>query len=269
MLALLIDIGSTYTKLAAVDLEGEEIIDRVEALTTVDSDVTLGVRCALERLKSRQNLKSSQFKIKLACSSAAGGLKLAAVGLVPELTAEAAKRAALSAGAKVIGVYAYNLSKAEVEKIYQSSPDIILLAGGTDGGDEETILHNASVIADSALDCPIIIAGNKCVASKVSELLNANRKKIIVVENVLPDLDQLNIEPTREAIRRTFIERIIYAKGLSKVSAFVEALPLPTPSSVLAAAELLSDGTTTEPGLGELVIADVGGATTEIGRAHV
>jgi uncharacterized protein (TIGR01319 family) len=264
MLALLIDIGSTYTKLVVVDLEGEAVIDRVEALTTVDSDVTLGIKCALKQLKSRWNLDSSQFKIKLACSSAAGGLKLAAVGLVPELTAEAAKRAALSAGAKVIGVYSYKLSRVEVEKLYQSSPDIILLAGGTDGGDEETILHNAFVIADSALDCPIIIAGNKCAASKVSETLNANRKKTIVVENVLPDLDKLDIEPTREAIRRTFIERIIYAKGLSKVSAFVEALPLPTPSSVLAAVELLADGTAIEPGLGELVMADVGGATTDI-----
>jgi uncharacterized protein (TIGR01319 family) len=83
------------------------------------------------------------------------------VGLVRELTAEAARRAALGAGAKVVGTFAYRLTVADMKGILALAPDIVLLAGGTDGGNSEVIVHNARVLGTSPIACPIIFAGNR------------------------------------------------------------------------------------------------------------
>ena len=144
---LLIDFGSTYTKLTAGDIENEEIIATSKALTTVDIDIMIGFDKAYNSLIENTGDKNINFIDKLACSSAAGGLKMIAIGLVPELTAEAAKRAALGAGARILGLYSYELSRGEMEEIKTKQPDIILLAGGTDGGNRDCIIHNAKLLA--------------------------------------------------------------------------------------------------------------------------
>ncbi|MDP2707583.1 MAG: glutamate mutase L, partial [Burkholderiales bacterium] len=138
--ALLIDFGSTYTKLRAIDLEQRRILGSGQGPSTATSDIMVGMKAALANLE--QQLGSlPHFKYRLASSSAAGGLRMITVGLVRELTAEAARRAALGAGAKLIGTFAYRLTHADIEKIIALAPDILLLAGGTDGGNSEVILH--------------------------------------------------------------------------------------------------------------------------------
>jgi ABC-type Fe3+-hydroxamate transport system substrate-binding protein len=47
-------------------------------------------------------------------------------GLVPELTGEAARLASLGAGAKVVGVYAFQLTEDDLEDIAALKPDIFL-----------------------------------------------------------------------------------------------------------------------------------------------
>ncbi|AZR73398.1 MutL protein [Anoxybacter fermentans] len=261
--ALLMDIGSTYTKVRFFDLECLELVASTRAHTTVETDVTIGINKALSQLKE-QGVDWEKATYRLACSSAAGGLKMVAIGLVPELTAEAAKRAALGAGAKVLKVFSYELSDREMAEIQSLEPDLILLAGGTDGGNKKVILHNAKVLAHSSLDVPIVAAGNKSVAHEVEEILAKANKDVRVTENVMPELDKLNIEPARETIRQVFLERIIEAKGLEKAQEYVENLMMPTPAAVLAAAQLMADGTDDEEGLGELMVVDVGGATTDV-----
>ena len=163
---LLIDFGSTFTKLTLVDVDNEEIIAADKSYTTVDTDVTIGYENALEKLN--QKVKGSYNIVKkLACSSAAGGLKIIAIGLVPELTAEAAKRAALGAGARVIKTYSFNLNNSELEEIKKSNGDMILLAGGTNGGNSDCILHNANMIARHEISIPVVIAGNKSCNDEV------------------------------------------------------------------------------------------------------
>ena len=142
---LLIDFGSTYTKVTAVDVEQEVILGTASAMTTVTTDITDGLDRALATLADKIGARS--YAKTLACSSAAGGLKMVAIGLVPELTAEAAKRAALGAGAKVLGVFCHELSELEMAEIATLAPEIILLAGGTDGGNKEVLLHNAAMLA--------------------------------------------------------------------------------------------------------------------------
>lgn len=261
---LLLDFGSTYTKLTAVDIENEEILATAKDITTIEDDIMTGFNKAYEKLSKQLEGKEVNFVKKLACSSAAGGLKMIAIGLVPDLTAEAAKRAALGAGARILNVYSYELSKREIEEIKSSNLDIILLAGGTDGGNKDCIIHNANMLAKYNVDLPIVVAGNKAAADTVSEILTEANIFHTVTENVMPKLNALNVEPAREEIRQIFMKRIVEAKGMSNAEDFINGILMPTPAAVLKAARVLSEGTDTEDGIGDLIVVDIGGATTDI-----
>jgi uncharacterized protein (TIGR01319 family) len=189
---------------------------------------------------------------------------LVTVGLVKQLTLEAAKRAALGAGAKVVGAFAHRLPREHIARIVELSPDILLLAGGTDGGNEEVILQNARALAESPLNCPIVICGNRSVADEAQGALTARKKSAVVTENVMPEYGQLNIEPARSAIRQIFVERITKAKGLERDCSDFDKILSPTPAAVLRGAELISKGTASRRGLGDILVVDVGGATTDV-----
>jgi len=259
---LAIDFGSTYTKVVAIDLENEEIIGRAESGTTVESDIMLGLNEALEKLY--QITGESEYKYKLACSSAAGGLRMIAVGFVKELTSEAANRAALGAGAKVIDVFSYGLDDQELKRVVEVNPDLVLLAGGTDGGNASILIHNAEKLAQSPLRTPIILAGNSKATAQASDILRGSGKEVIITENVMPEFNKLNVGPARNAIKETFMSRIVLAKGLDKARSFVDKILMPTPMAILNAAELIAKGSEGEEGMGELLVVDVGGATTDI-----
>ena len=261
-LALLVDFGSTFTKIIAIDLASEEILDYGQSGTTVDTDIMVGLRKALDLIPPY--LKGASYECKLASSSAAGGLGMITIGLIPELSAEAARRAALGAGAKVIKVYSFRLSAKELRELEGLTPDILLLAGGTDGGNREVIVDNARLLSQSRVHCPILIAGNKAAADQVHSILSSAGKGTLITDNVMPEVNVLNVEPSREMIRKIFIEHIIEAKGLKRAEEFVEGILMPTPTAVLKGAQLLSGGTASEKGLGDLVVIDVGGATTDV-----
>jgi len=261
--ALLIDFGSTFTKLRAVDLGTSEIIGAGQGPSTVATDICEGLNAALSDLKAHMG-GLPDFKYRLACSSAAGGLGMVTVGLVKELTAEAARQAALGAGAKLTGAFSYGLTTGDVAEVEALAPDIILLAGGTDGGNADVILENAGKLAASSLICPVIIAGNRGAADEAAAKLEAAKKTVTITENVMPEFGELNVEPARAAIRKVFIDRIVRAKGIDKAADMFDAVLMPTPAAVLEGARLLSEGTAITPGLGPLVVVDVGGATTDV-----
>jgi len=261
---LLVDFGSTYTKVTAADLEKEEIIGWTQAHTTVDTDIASGLSRALSNLSGKYEIEADKVDVRYACSSAAGGLKMAAIGLVPELTLEAARRAALGAGAKVVCGHGFEIDQEIVGEIEKAKCDIILLSGGTDGGNKKTILHNAEMLADSPIPCPILVAGNRTAAGRVKSILEKKGKTVYISRNVLPKLDVLDVEPAQNIIRDIFIAHIIKAKGLEKVQEFVGKSIIPTPKATLQAAALLAEGTLDEPGIGSLLAVEIGGATTNI-----
>lgn len=259
---LLVDFGSTYTKVTCVDIDKEEILSTARSFTTIHTDIKEGLEASLNEIRKATCIK--EFNTMLACSSAAGGLKMVTVGLVPELTAQAAKTAALSAGAKVAGVYSYELSELEAKEIEELKPDILLLTGGTDGGNKDVVLKNADIIAGIKGDFPVVVACNKSAAQKAAAVIRATGKDVRVTPNVMPTFNTLNIEPCRNTIRDIFLERIIRGKGLSEVKELVEGILMPTPSAVLKALKLLSEGFEDEEGIGPLMAVDVGGATTDV-----
>ena len=257
---LLIDFGSTYTKVTAVDTEAEVLLGTAAAYTTVQTDINEGLSHALEKLEAQTG--RLDFAARYACSSAAGGLRMIASGLVPELTSEAAKQASLGAGAKIVKVYSFELTEDDIEEIDRLRPDIFLLVGGTDGGNSDCIRHNAQMLASCKADFPVIIAGNRTAARACQRSLEG--RQTFICENVMPKFGVLNIQPAQECIRALFLNRIIQAKGLSHASKLISGILMPTPSAMMRAMQLLAEGCEGEEGIGELMALDVGGATTDV-----
>lgn len=257
---LLIDFGSTYTKVTAVDVDGERLLGTAQAYTTVQTDINEGLSQALQELEKQ--IGKIDFAETYACSSAAGGLRMIASGLVPELTSEAARMASLGAGAKIAGLYSFQLTEDDIQAIHEEKPDIFLLVGGTDGGNSECILHNAKMLATLPPEFPVVVAGNRTAARECQRILAG--WDVHLCENVMPKFGVLKIEATQQKIREIFLNRIIHAKGLSQASSLLSDIMMPTPAAVLQAMELLAKGCEGESGIGELVGVDVGGATTDI-----
>jgi uncharacterized protein (TIGR01319 family) len=262
---LLIDFGSTFTKVVAIDLDKVEVIAAARLPSTVETDITIGLEAALQEITAKTGISDIDKKKSSACSSAAGGLRMVCIGFVPELTSKAASLAALGAGAKVVGIYSFKLTSREIEEIEKIAPDIMLLSGGTDGGDEAVIIHNAKMLAktDSKID-NIIIAGNKTTYDTIKTTFKNSGKRIIFTKNVMPEIGVLDIAPCNKEIREIFLNNIIKAKGISKAQSIVGEVIMPTPAAVLEAAKLLAEGCESETGYGELMVIDPGGATTDV-----
>ncbi|HEX5990407.1 MAG TPA: glutamate mutase L [Solirubrobacterales bacterium] len=254
----LADFGSTYTKLRLVDPSEGRLLARAEAPTTIGSDLMEGYAAALE--EARRAAGSVEIDEQLAVSSAGGGLKVAAVGLVEDLTAAAARQAALNSGARVEAVLAGTLDDDQLAKLEAARPEIVLFAGGTDGGQAELVLENARRLGARAIGGNAVVACNAAVAAEAAELLRRGGSRVEVAANVMPSLGQLEIEPAREAILRVFLDHVIGGKGLSASAEFQRMVRLPTPEAVLEATRLL----------GDVVVVDVGGATTDVhsNRTH-
>lgn len=262
MILLTADIGSTYTKLTAIDTVEKKIFATSVAFTTIETDVMEGFMSAFAKLE--QKIGKFSYDELLCCSSAAGGLKMVSLGLVPELTAKASKLAAASAGAKVVKTYAFEISQAEQAEIFDINPDLVLLCGGTDGGNKEVILANARRLCQIERSFTVIVAGNKSASFELEEIFTKLGKPFVITQNVMPEFNKLNIEPARQKIKDLFISRIIEAKGLSGIQKMCKTAIIPTPLAVLNACELLSKGTKNVSGLGDLLAVDIGGATTDV-----
>jgi uncharacterized protein (TIGR01319 family) len=195
----------------------------------------------------------------LVCSSAGGGLRLAVVGYEREVTAEAGQRVGLSAGAKVVHVASGPMSGDDVSALRAASPDLVLLVGGTDGGNAQVLLHNAGRLARARLAAPVVVAGNAEAADEVAALLASTERRYVVADNVLPRIGVVAPESARAAIREAFLTHVIGGKGLSRGRGFAELVQAPTPDAVLRGVEVVADVVG-----GDVLVVDVGGATTDV-----
>ena len=259
----LFDVGSTYTKACIVDTDQEKILAHASDFTTSSSDISIGIEQVMAKMKDV--LSHIKIDETLVCSSAKGGLRMIAIGLVPDLTLKAARLACYSAGAKVIQSYSFELNQTELEKVDQSECDILLLSGGTDGGNQSSVFYNANQLIKLKSRFPIIYAGNKSCQDEIKQLFVHNGFECILCPNVMPSYGVLEVDECKEKIRDLFLKSIIKARGLSKLSELVDDIVLPTPSSVMQALILLSKGTQTESGFGDLMAIDIKEALYQFG----
>ena len=282
------DCGSTTTKAILIEKQGDEyhLVVRGEAPTTVEApveDVTAGVINAItevEELAGRRLLKDGQIikpqqgdegaDLYISTSSAGGGLQMMVAGVVRNLTAESAERAALGAGAIVMDVIASNdkrLPHEKIERIRHLRPDMVLLSGGIDGGTTSHVAELAEIIEAAnpkprlgvTYELPVIYAGNKDASEIVGERLG-NKMALEVVDNLRPVLERENLMPTRLKIQDQFLEHVMaHAPGYRKLISWTDAPIMPTPGAVGAIMQTIAAQQSIE-----VVGVDIGGATTDV-----
>lgn len=260
---LVAEIGSTTTVVNAfTDLATENPVfwGQGQAPTSVlDGDVRIGLQGAIDDLCSKKGIDSLEYDDMLATSSAAGGLKMTVHGLVYDMTAKAAKEAALGAGGIIHYITAGKLRRTDLAKIKEINPNLILIAGGVDYGERDTALDNAEKIRALGLKTPVIYAGNIENQGEMELIFDEESgQELYNVENVYPKIDDLNVEPCRKVIQEAFEKNITHAPGMEHVRDMVSGPIIPTPGAVMECTKLLYDC------LGDLVVLDVGGATTDV-----
>jgi len=262
MTILTVDFGSTFTKGALLADDGAVLGTASTPTTGTEGrgDILDGYRTL------RDELDVPDDATVRACSSAGGGLRLAVVGYERTVTAQAGHRVGLSAGAKVVHVAAGELTTADVAGIRAARPDMILLVGGTDGGNSNVLLHNAARLAKGAIGgrgahaVPVVVAGNVDARDEAAAVLATTGRPTVLAENVLPQIGVIAPESARAAIRDAFLRHVIGGKGLSRDPAFAAMVEAATPDVVLRGVEVLASVTDG----GDVLVVDVGGATTDV-----
>jgi uncharacterized protein (TIGR01319 family) len=285
---LAVDCGSTTTKAILIQREGNEyrLKTRGEAPTTVEKpfeDVTMGVRNAVrevEELSGRRLMDSKGIitsvkgeegtDLFLATSSAGGGLQMMVAGVVMKMTAESAQRAALGAGAIVMDTIAVDdgrLQFQKIERIRQLRPDMVLVAGGIDGGTVSHVVEIAEILAaadpkprlGSGYELPVIYCGNQDARPKVTELLR-EKTDLRLLPNIRPVLEREELGPAREEIHNLFMEHVMaQAPGYKKLLNWTHAPIMPTPAAVGKIIQTVAQ----EHDI-NVIGVDIGGATTDV-----
>jgi uncharacterized protein (TIGR01319 family) len=282
------DCGSTTTKAILIEKRDGEyrLVTRGEAPTTVEApfdDVTIGVLNAtreVEDLTGRiliengtiltpQRNEREGVDLYLSTSSAGGGLQMMVMGVVRQMSAESAQRAALGAGAIIMDVIAIDDGRKDYQKIQrlrELRPDIVLLSGGTDGGTVTHLVELAELLiaADprprfGTMRLPVIFAGNKDAREEIRRVLG-ERFDLRIVDNLRPTLDRENLGPAREAIHELFLEHVMQqAPGYSKLMSWTSADIMSTPNAVGKIMVTIAE----QRGINILGV-DIGGATTDV-----
>ncbi|MCB0358434.1 MAG: glutamate mutase L [Bdellovibrionales bacterium] len=290
------DCGSTTTKAILFEKtpDGWRQTYRGEAPTTVEkpvADVTIGAMNAfseLEDISGRKLLQPGSAEntcpilartaehpehgvdLYVSTSSAGGGLQMIVAGIVSGMTTESAERAALGAGAIVMDAISIDDGREQyerVEKIRHLRPDIILLAGGVEGGNADLPLELAETILTAdprprfgeTLRLPVIYAANSAAREEARQVLEKHFS-FTAVDNLRPTLNVEQLAPARDAIHELFLNHVMsHAPGYRKLLSWSPVPIIPTPAAVgdmvVTAAR--------ERSL-QIVAVDIGGATTDV-----
>lgn len=265
---LTIEVGSTITKVNAFDLrEGvfHPLAQGFAPTSVEQGDVGIGIDQALAACRAAGGPEPGTVETHVN-SSAAGGLRMTVHGLTVSMTARAAREASLGAGAIVTMVTAGALASYDLDEIREIKPNVVLLAGGVDGGERGVVLRNAESLAGLLAEqreageraTPVVYAGNAALRRPVTSIFADAGVEVLLADNVFPEVDVLNIAPLRTLIHEVFNAHITHAPGMARLRDFTDAEILPTPGAVLKGAELFAEA------VGDVVVIDVGGATTDI-----
>jgi len=283
------DCGSTTSKARFFRKIGNEyrFVASGEAPTTVEApyeDVTMGVRNAVREVEeltghkilapggiiSPSRSENEGVDLYVTTSSAGGGLQMVCTGVARAMTAESAERAALGAGAIVMDVVSSDEQRSSFDKIKKmraQRPDMILFAGGTDGGSVQHVMGIGELIKmarpqhrlGAQFKLPVVYAGNRLLRDRIKQFLGEDFA-LSVVDNIRPTLDTEVVGPSRDAIHELFMEHVMsHAPGYDKLMKWTDVSIMPTP-----AGEGIMFQTIAKMYQANVIGVGLGGATTNI-----
>lgn len=260
---ILVDFGSTFTKAAVICAKDARVVYTTKCPSSVKRDASIAMKQCFTEIEEELGARVLESADYQASSSAAGGLRMAVIGLTDRLSLAAGKNVAFGAGAKITNIVTGKVTEQQIRELEEAPLEMLLFCGGYENGSRSILLENAKALAASTIQCPIIFGGNSAVAAEVRTILVQEGKECFLVPNIIPNVGELSTKACEEIIRDLFMKRIVNMKGLSKIQHQFGPI-IPTPAAVLTAGELFSKGTEDQKGYGNLLIIDIGGATTDI-----
>lgn len=164
-----------------------------------------------------------------------GGPRIGVIGLTAELSTAAAVRAAREVGAVVgevvlaepVSARFSSVTRQVLALLDTGRPDVLVLAGGTDGGSVAPLIWGADLLATLLQHVgtvrTVIFAGNQDARSAVENALGS-AADFRAVANIRPSRDVENPVPLQQAIEAAWIERVIvFDDGMRRLQAWLGA----------------------------------------------
>jgi hypothetical protein len=231
-LILALDIGTVSTRAVLFDVvEGRyRFLGSGVVPTTAGvplGDVSEGVRLALIQLQNITGRSLIGPDGQLAVPALPNGtgvdacvatvsvgppLKVVAIGLLEDVSAESAYNLATTTYAEVVEILSLNDKRntaARLDTLLRLRPDLIVVAGGVEGGASESVINLLEAVGLACYVLPkemrpeVLFAGNSALVSEVKEHL-AGVASLHIAPNVRPSLDIEQLTPSQSTLSQVF-----------------------------------------------------------------
>ena len=245
---LSIEVGSVYTRAVLFDVveNSYRFLGEGTAFTTAGAphyDISEGVRQALGELQvfsgrvflgaDKQLILPSQpdgsgVDKCVATLSVGPPLRVVAVGLLEDVSAQSAQNLAVTTYAQVMEVINMNdrrATAARLDAVLRARPDLIIVAGGTEGGASQSLMNLLEAVGLACYVLPkgyrpsLLFAGNQALVNSVRSsfadlgplFIAPNIRPAIEVERLLPAQSQLY-----QVVRQARLRQIFGAQNLDQ-----------------------------------------------------
>lgn len=253
---LAIDLGSVFTRATLLDVVNGQyhFIASASAPTTVNApyrDVSESVHVALDQLTeiTGRSFADAEHRLILPSQTDNSGvdrlvvtyscgpeLRIVTAGLLSDVSLESAHHLVETLFGRVVEAIGLNdrrRSEAQLDAIIKARPDLVILAGGTEGGASRSIAKLVELLIMVFRLLPqdkrpaVLYAGNQVLASKVREVLSRWTTTYTAL-NIRPTIDDEDLEPARATLNRVISGiRMRQLGGLEPLAAAASAPPLP------------------------------------------
>ena len=255
---LAIDVGAANTRAVLFDvIEGEyRFVASGTAPSTAEApvkDASEGARNAIQSLQnilkktlldaSRGLILPSQpdgsgVDALVVTISAGPALRAVVVGLLQDVSLNSAQRLTESTYARILETISLNdhrRSDQQIDSILRARPDLIIIAGGTDGGASRSIKKMLEPIGLASYLIPeekrpaVLFAGNEKLAGDVKALISPQSSSLHFSPNIRPSLDTEDIEPAERELAHMAVNiRKKQIKGIELLDLWAGGHTLPT-----------------------------------------
>jgi hypothetical protein len=256
---LAIDVGATVTRAVIFDVvEGQyRFIASGQAPSTAEApfrDIGIGVREAILNLQKivgttllgpeDNNLiapsqpDGSGVDAVVATLSAGPTVKTVVVGLLSEVSVQSARRLAESTYSRVVetlDLSDHRRPDQQMDSIVRLRPDLVVLAGGTNGGASRSIQKMLEAVGLACYLMPmekrpmVLYAGNQKLANDVQEMLGGHAGQLQISYNVRPSLEVEDLAPASHELASLVMKlRQRQIKGIDELSLWSAGIVLPT-----------------------------------------
>jgi hypothetical protein len=245
-----VDIGSTVVKIARIDGD-----DRIESQQMFPRDFEAGIARQVESLLHQFESLQTGDDV-LVCSSANGGLRVGIVCLSKHYSGAAMRNQVLLAGANPVFVHDFDEEGGSLTHV-----DILLVGGGVDCDDATPLERRLQRFQPARYRFgTLMYAGN----SRLAERFAGNFPGAVIVPNPLAEGLSGRALSVFDAVRRAYLDDLVFKEGISELSGGLSRGVRPTPEIVSRGFQRALANSSNIEISGPCVVFDIGGATTDI-----